>query len=61
MLNGSAWSTEEKYLRRCKRKVRYFLDRAQNEEGRNGGAAHEKRRRDKEMSGMKLLKKWWRA
>ena len=36
LLNGSAWSTERKYMRR---KVRYLLwNRAQTEEGRNGGA-----------------------
>ena len=37
LLNGSAWSTERKYMRRFLRKVRYPLwNRAQTEEGRNG-------------------------
>ena len=42
LLNGSAWSTEKKYVRRHRRKVRYFFgERAKIEEGGNGGAAQQ--------------------
>ena len=41
--NGSAWSTERKYMRRYKGKCDVFFgNRAQIEEGGNGGAVQQK-------------------
>ena len=42
LLNGSVWSTEKNYMRRCKGKCGIFWDRAQNEERRDGGAVQQR-------------------
>ena len=47
LLNGSAWSTEKKCMRRKKKQVRCLLWlRAQAEKGGNGGADKKKSRKD---------------
>ena len=48
--NGSARSTERKYMRRYKRHFRYLLwNRAQVEEGGDGAGVQQRRRRKVEM------------
>ena len=46
LLNGSAWSTERKYMKKIQRKMRYLLwDWHRLKEGGNGGASSTKRQR----------------
>ena len=42
LLNGSAWSSEKKCMRRYKGAFDIFLDRAQDEGGEDGGAQQQK-------------------